>query len=101
VERLDHRHVARRTAGFRPRVNKVRKLGRTNAGDGHLVVLDSFSPQVWAFRWHGPRATSADQPSTACPSVTPPDPLTHVWLLPMMGTREGLLWRRRRMDDHR
>jgi hypothetical protein len=28
------------------------------------------------------------------PSRVPPDPLTHVWLLPIRAVQEGLLWTR-------
>jgi len=76
--------------------NKVSKLARAiNAAERHLViVLDPFSqPGVGislALTDHQEEGSAHD----TIPSVVPPEPLTHLWLLPMMGPGTALCWAR-------
>jgi hypothetical protein len=76
-------------------VNKVRKLGRADASERHLaIVLDPFSPPGMGI----PLALTARHERGAAdygmPSLAPPEPLTHAWLMPMLGTSDALHWRR-------
>ena len=77
--------------------NKVSKLARAiNAAERHLViVLNPFSQAgvgvslaLMDFQEEG----SADM----IPTLVPPKPLTHLWLLPMMGSGAALCWARQR-----
>jgi hypothetical protein len=74
--------------------NKLGKLGRAEAGERHLViVLDPFSPAGMGI----PLALSARHERGAAdyglPSFRPPEPLTHLWLLPAFTSREeALCW---------
>jgi hypothetical protein len=77
-------------------INKLEKLGRaTAAAERHLViVLDSFSQAGMGIPLG---LTDRDEPGAAAyvmPSLVPPEPLTHVWLLPTMAGSEGLRWAR-------
>jgi hypothetical protein len=76
--------------------NKLRKLGRAkHAAERHLViVLHSLSPAGMGIPLS---LKGRDEPGAAAyvvPSLVPPEPLTHVWLLPMMPASEGLRWAR-------
>jgi hypothetical protein len=76
--------------------NKLGKLGRAAATQRHLVVvLDPFS-QAGLGITLGLTARHERGPADyALPSLVPPEPLTHVWLLPApVETREGLGWTR-------
>ena len=73
-------------------INKVRKLARAHAAERHLViVLDPFSPAGMGI----PLALTARHERGAAdyglPSFTPPQPLTHLWLLPAFTAKEEAL----------
>jgi hypothetical protein len=76
--------------------NKVSKLARViNASERHLViVLDPFSQAgvgiSLALTDHQEEGSAHD----TIPSFVPPEPLTHLWLLPMMGPGTALRWAR-------
>src|SRR6266702_3262631 len=77
-------------------INKLEKLGRAeHAAERHLVVvLDTFSQAGIGIPLG---LTDRDEPGAALyaiPSLGPPEPLTDVWLLPMMAKSRGLRWRR-------
>jgi hypothetical protein len=76
-------------------INKLEKLDRTTAAERHLViVLDSFSQAGMGIPLG---LTDRDEPGAAAyvmPSLDPPEPLTHVWLIPTMARSEGLRWAR-------
>ncbi|MEU4603500.1 hypothetical protein AB0F43_11020 [Kribbella sp. NPDC023972] len=74
--------------------NKVEKLGRAaNAREKHLVVvLDSFSEAGMGV---GLALTARQDPGAAdfgLPTVTPPAPITHLWLISDVVEWDGLLW---------
>lgn len=76
--------------------NKVSKLARAiNAAERHLViVLDPFSQAgvgiSLALTDHQEEGSAYD----TIPSLVPPEPLTHLWLLPVMGPDTALRWAR-------
>jgi hypothetical protein len=75
-------------------LNKLEKLNRAaHAAERHLViVLDSFSQAGMGIPLG---LTDRDEPGAApyvMPSLIPPEPLTHIWLLPTMTSSEGLRW---------
>jgi hypothetical protein len=77
-------------------INKLEKLGRAaHAAERHLViVLDSFSQAGMGIPLG---LMDRDEPGAApyiMPSLVPPEPLTHLWLLPTMASSEGLRWSR-------
>jgi hypothetical protein len=78
--------------------NKVGKLARATAAERHLViVLDAFSQAGMGISL----ALSARHERAAVkyglPSLAPPAPLTHLWLLPRSsGTHGNLRWQRHR-----
>jgi hypothetical protein len=77
-------------------INKRDKLGRAkHAVERHLVVvLDSFSKAGMGIPLG---LADLDEPEAApyvMPSLVPTEPLTDIWLLPMMATSKGLRWRR-------
>jgi hypothetical protein len=76
-------------------VNKLKKLARATAAERHLVVvLDPFTkaglgiPVALTDR-HDRGAAEFEMPS-----VAPPQPLTHTWILPRGIADEGLIWTR-------
>jgi hypothetical protein len=75
--------------------NKLHKLGDAIAAERHLViVLDPRSQAglcipVGLTDLHEPGAAAA-----AFPSIVPPEPLTSMWLIPMVTAWLGLSWRR-------
>lgn len=74
---------------------KLAKLGRANAPEHHLaIVLDPFSqPGVGIpLKLSSRRAPGAA--AYVMPSADPPPPLSHMWLLPMAMSSEGLRWTR-------
>jgi len=78
-------------------VNKLGKLSRAQAAERHLaIVLDLISqPGIGislALRARYDRGAA----NYALPSFAPPQPMTHLWLLPMMQSREKLRWSRER-----
>jgi hypothetical protein len=77
-------------------INKLEKLERAaHAAERHLVVvLDSFSQAGMGIPLG---LTDRNEPGAApyiMPSLSPPKPLTHIWLLPTMAAAEGLRWAR-------
>jgi hypothetical protein len=77
-------------------INKLEKLGRAaHAAERHLViVLDSFSQAGMGIPLG---LMDRDEPGAApyvMASLVPPEPLTHLWLLPTMASSEGLRWAR-------
>jgi hypothetical protein len=78
--------------------NKVSKLARAiNVAECHLViVLDPCSQAGMcislALADHQEEGSAHD----TIPSLVPPEPLTHVWLMPMMGPGTALWWARQR-----
>jgi hypothetical protein len=77
-------------------INKLEKLGRAkHAVERHLVVVvDNFSQAGIGIPLG---LADRDEPGAApyaIPSLVPPEPLTDVWLLPMMPRSKGLRWRR-------
>jgi hypothetical protein len=77
-------------------IKKLEKLGRAeHAAERHLVfVLDSFSQAGMGIPLG---LTDRDEPGAAAyvmPSLVPPEPLTHMWLLPTMAGSERLRWTR-------
>jgi hypothetical protein len=73
--------------------NKLQKLGRTSAAERHLaIVLDPRSQAglcipIGLTDLLGPGAAGA-----ALPPFVSPDPLTSVWLIPMVAGWLGLSW---------
>jgi hypothetical protein len=76
--------------------NKLGKLGRAAATQRHLViVLDPFSQAGLGIMLGLTARYERGAVDDALPSLVPPEPLTHVWLLPApVETREGLAWTR-------
>jgi hypothetical protein len=76
--------------------NKVAKLGRAQATERHLViVLDSFSPAGMGIPLRLSTRHEAGAAEYQLPSFTPPEPLTHLWLLSAFGeTWDSLRWAR-------
>jgi hypothetical protein len=74
--------------------NKLRKLGRAkHASERHLVIV--LHPLSQAGMGIPLGLTDRDEPGAApylMPSLVPPEPLTHVWLLPTRAASEGLRW---------
>jgi hypothetical protein len=76
-------------------VNKVEKLRRARASERHLViVLDSFSQPGIGIPLGLSSRHDSGAPEYVMPSFIPPEPLTHIWLLPMVQDWEGLRWTR-------
>jgi hypothetical protein len=74
-------------------INKVDKLGRAQAAERHLaIVLDSFSQPGMGISLALTARHERGAADYAVPSFAPPEPLTHLWLLPMMKSREKLRW---------
>jgi hypothetical protein len=76
--------------------NKLGKLDRArHASERHLViVLHSLSQAGMGIPLG---LTDRDEPGAApyvMPSLVPPEPLTHTWLLPTGAASEGLRWTR-------
>jgi hypothetical protein len=78
--------------------NKVRKLGRAQAAQRHLIiVLDPFSPAGLGIPLALTARHERGAADYALPSFIPPEPLTHLWLLPAFTvTEEALRWTRDR-----
>ena len=72
---------------------KLEKLGRTDAAERHLVImLDARSGPGLGIPtgltdWDDPLARMP-----LVPTLTPPPPLTHLWLIPLVGGWLGLGW---------
>jgi hypothetical protein len=76
--------------------NKLAKLARaTHATERHLViVVEPFSPAGMGISLGLSDRDEEGAADDAMPSLVPPEPLTHLWLLPLMGTGEALCWTR-------
>jgi hypothetical protein len=76
--------------------NKLSKLGRAQAAERHLViVVDPFSPAGMGIPLGLTARHERGPADYAIPSLKPPRPLTHLWLLPaFMVMREALRWSR-------
>jgi hypothetical protein len=75
--------------------SKLGKLGASDAAERHLVIVLDFFSQVGM----GISMSLSDQQEKgaaedAIPSFAPPDPLTNVWLIPVVAAREWLAWTR-------
>jgi hypothetical protein len=76
-------------------VSKLHKLGRANAAERHLVVvLDSHSQAGLGISTGLTDWTLPGTADTVLPSVIPPEPLTGMWLVPMVRDWLGLGWKR-------
>lgn len=73
---------------------KLRKLARAvDAAERHLViVLHPLSQAGMGISLALSDRHEDGAADDAIPSLVPPAPLTHMWLLPVMGTGEGLRW---------
>ena len=75
--------------------NKLGKLAASNAAERHLViVLDSFSQPGMGISLSLSDRHEEGTADDAIPSFVPPEPLTNVWLIPIVETWEGLSWTR-------
>lgn len=57
-----------------------------------MIALDLFSQAGMGISLALADQEEEGSADDAIPSVAPPDPLTHVWLMPMMGTGGALRW---------
>ena len=75
--------------------NKLAKLARAaHATERHLViVVEPFSPAGMGISL-GLSDREEEAADDGIPSLVPPEPLTHLWLMPLMGTGEALRWTR-------
>jgi len=77
--------------------NKLAKLERAvHATECHLViVVEPFSPAGMGISLgFSDRRQEEEATEKAIPSIEPPEPLTHMWLMPLMGTGEAFYWTR-------
>jgi hypothetical protein len=75
--------------------NKVEKLGRSGAAERHLaIVLDSFSQAGVGIPLGLTARNERGAADYIIPSFLPPEPLTHLWILPSGTLWEGLSWSR-------
>jgi len=74
--------------------NKLEKLRRAAAAQRHLVVvLDSFSPAGMGIPLGLTARRERGAEEYTMPSLVPPEPLTHLWVLPPpVASWEGLHW---------
>ena len=77
-------------------VNKLKKLARaTTAAQRHLVVvLDAFTPAGLGISLALTARHDRGAAEFQMPSLAPPEPVTHTWILPRVLAREGLIWKR-------
>ena len=77
-------------------VNKLEKLARaTTAAQRHLViVLDAFTPAGLGISLTLTARHDRGAAEFQMPSVAPPQPVTHTWILPRVLAQEGLMWTR-------
>jgi hypothetical protein len=76
--------------------SKLKKLGRAaGATERHLViVLDPFSQPGMGISMELSDLHEEGAADDVIPSLVPPAPLTHLWLVPVMGSGEVLFWAR-------
>lgn len=76
--------------------NKIRKLAKaTSAQQKHLVVvLDSFSEPGMGISLALTARRERGAAEYRVPTVAPPEPITHLWLIPDVDQWDGLLWTR-------
>lgn len=77
-------------------VNKLKKLARaTTAAQRHLViVLDAFTPAGLGISLPLTARHDRGAAEFEMPSLAPPQPVTHTWILPRVLAQEGLIWKR-------
>ena len=77
-------------------VNKLKKLARaTTAAQRHLViVLDAFTPAGLGISLALTARHDRGAAEFEMPSLAPPQPVTHTWILPRVLAQEGLIWKR-------
>ncbi|GAA3549730.1 hypothetical protein [Kribbella ginsengisoli] len=75
-------------------VNKINKLAKaTSVQQRHLVVvLDSFSEAGMGISLALTARRERGAADYRVPTVTPPEPVTHLWLIPGVDQWDGLLW---------
>jgi hypothetical protein len=75
-------------------INKLDKLSRAGAAQRHLAVVIDINSQPGMGIPLALRARRLRGPVTyGMPSLVPPEPLTHLWLIPdAIATWEGLRW---------
>lgn len=74
-------------------INKLEKLKRAIAVERHLVVvLDSFSQAGMGISMGLTAQDERGPAEYARPSIIPPRPLTHLWLLLALRNRKSLRW---------
>jgi hypothetical protein len=78
--------------------NELSKLGRAQAAERHLaIVLDPFSPAGMGIPLGLTARSERGAADYLLPSLMPPEPLTHLWLLPAFTfTEDTLRWTRDR-----
>ena len=76
--------------------NKLAKLARAaHATERQLViVVEPFSQAGMGISLGLSDREEEGAADDAIPSLVPPEPLTHLWLMPLMGTGEALRWTR-------
>ncbi|MFI6832804.1 hypothetical protein ACIBG5_37215 [Kribbella sp. NPDC050241] len=74
--------------------NKIKKLANaTSAHQKHLVVvLDSFSEAGMGISLALTARRERGAAAYRVPTVTPTEPVTHLWLIPDVDKSDGLLW---------
>jgi hypothetical protein len=83
-------------------VTKLKKLARATAavphrvvGERHLVlVLDGFTPAGMGISLTLTARHDRGAAEFQMPSLAPPQPVTHTWILPRVLAQEGLMWTR-------
>jgi hypothetical protein len=75
--------------------NKLEKLQRADVAERHLViVLDPFSQAGMGISLGLMAQVERGPADYVVPSLVPPEPLTHLWLLPVFTNWAGLRWAR-------
>jgi hypothetical protein len=76
--------------------NKLAKLARAaHATERHLVIVAEPFSAVGMGISLGLSDTEEERAvDDAIPSLVPPEPLTHLWLMPLIGTGKALRWTR-------
>jgi hypothetical protein len=74
--------------------SKVAKLSRAGTNERHLAIVLDGSTEAGIGIPLGLLARDELDQAYAFPSLVPPEPLTHLWLIPESTTGEGLTWSR-------